>query len=60
VVKRDGTIARLPALHTGSNGHNGSGDFMAEDLGGRYKSMLDFLDVGAADSACAHAKQYFS
>ena len=56
-MTRAALIAMLAPADTASDSNHGTGDFMPENLRGRDEAVLNFLDVGAADSAGGHANQ---
>jgi hypothetical protein len=52
-------IPRLPLLHLSACLNNRTRGFMTEYPRGRYGPVLDFLDVGRADTAGRHPHQQF-
>src|SRR5438445_3787015 len=51
VMEAHHAIARLEFRHTGADGDDGAGEFVAEDLRRLDISLENFLDVRAADAA---------
>ncbi len=58
-MKAHDAVAQLPFRDARTHGDHGPGNFVAENLRGGNKSMLDFLEVRAANSACRDANQHF-
>jgi hypothetical protein len=59
-MKTHHAVARLPLGNASANSDDGSGDFVPENLRGRDKSVLNFFQIRAANSARGHSNQYFS
>ncbi len=59
-MKTHDAIAQLPFCDAGTHGHHGAGNFMPENLRRGDKSVLNLLDIRAANSARRHTNQHFS
>jgi hypothetical protein len=60
VVKANDAIAQLPALNAFADRDDRSGRFVAKNLRRRDETVLNFLDVGAADAAGGDVDQNFA
>jgi len=56
-MKTDHTIAGFELRHARANFYHGAGQLMAKYLWRRYETVVNFLDVRAADSAGGHAEE---
>ena len=60
MVEDDHTIADIEAADSWSHGCDHAGSLMSEDARRREQVVLDFFEIGVADSTAFHADQQFS
>jgi hypothetical protein len=60
MMKTHDPVAELPLTDSISAANDSSGNLMPKDLRRRDESMLDFLDVCAANATCGDADEHFT
>jgi hypothetical protein len=60
VVETDYAVADFEFRYAAPDFHHGSGQLVPQHLRRGYKSVMNFLDVGAANAAGRYAEQQFT